>query len=210
MSDWHNTSGKIIETPQGSDNDAVKAYEAIFEQIIPDSIDFFRFKTKDYAGGPAFLLLGSGGQFSDINRKFWKLYQALWLGQPLEGEQPEEIVKDFIGHCWLLLYCLREESQSSVFKDIMNDLSKLGSKIGVKEPTPEQIKDANECPSCDAHGICPSHKWIHEWNNRVDRRLVARSDYPNGPAQGHWERCAIVHNPALTPCLDEFSNTHSH
>lgn len=155
-----------------SDNDAVKAYEAIFEQIIPDSIDFFRSKTKDYAGGTAFLLLGSGGQFSDINRKFWKLYQALWLGQPLEGEQPEEIVKDFIGHCWLLLYCLREESQSSVFKDIMNDLSKLGNNRGAK--------------------------------------LVARSDYPNGPAQGHWERCAIVHNPALTPCLDEFRNKHSH
>lgn len=112
-----------------SDDDAVKAYEEIFEKIIPDSIDFFRSKTKDYAGGPAFLLLGSGGQFSDINRKFWKLYQALWLGQTLEGEQPEEIVKDFIGHCWLLLYCLREESQPSVLQDIMKDLGNFGSKL---------------------------------------------------------------------------------
>lgn len=32
-----------------------------------------------------------------------------------------------------------------------------------KTPTNEQIKDANECPSCDYFGICPSHKWIHNW-----------------------------------------------
>jgi hypothetical protein len=88
--------------------EADEAYASIFDEIVPEAIAFFKSKTLDYRGGPAFLLLGARGQFSDINRKFWKLYQAIWEGQELEGEQPEEIVKDFIGHSLLLLYCLRE------------------------------------------------------------------------------------------------------
>lgn len=94
-------------------SEADEAYQAIFEEIVPEAVAFFKSKTLDYRGGPAFLLLGARGQFSDINRKFWKLYQAIWEGQELDGEQPEEIVKDFIGHAFLLLYCLREERRQS-------------------------------------------------------------------------------------------------
>jgi hypothetical protein len=37
---------------------------------------------------------------------------------------------------------------------------------------PQQIKDVNECPACDAFGICPSHKEIHE-------RQKAETMFPN-------------------------------
>lgn len=73
--------------------------------IIPEVLKRFNFKDQDY--GDAFKLLGEKGQFSDINRKFWKLYNAIWLGRELVGEQPDEIAEDIIGHCLLLIYLLR-------------------------------------------------------------------------------------------------------
>ena len=97
---------------------AREAYKRIFEVVIPDTTEFFKSKTKDYEGGPAFQLLGSRGQFADINRKFWKLYQNIWEGKPLEGEQAEEIIKDMIGHLWLTLQCLRDEKEASLTKTL--------------------------------------------------------------------------------------------
>lgn len=38
--------------------------------------------------------------------------------------------------------------------------------------TVEDINAANLCPSCDALGICPSHKWIHD-------QISAERAYPN-------------------------------
>lgn len=86
---------------------AAKAYEVIFKEIIPECIEHFKEKTQDYKGGPAFLLLGKRGQFGDINRKFWKLYQSMWMGVDLEGESEEEILKDFFGHVLLTLFCIK-------------------------------------------------------------------------------------------------------
>lgn len=37
----------------------------------------------------------------------------------------------------------------------------------IRTPTPMQISAANECPSCDAYGICPTHSWIHQWAHSV-------------------------------------------
>jgi hypothetical protein len=100
--------------------DVDKAYQYIFDQIVPNAIESFRDKARDYRGGPAFLNLGAKGQFSDINRKFWKLYHAIWEDGRLEGEQPYEIVEDMIGHCFLLLYCLRKPT-------FVQTLEELGS-----------------------------------------------------------------------------------
>lgn len=44
-----------------------------------------------------------------------------------------------------------------------------------RTPTPQEIQDANECPSCDAFGICPSHKWIHDHTEQQK----AEQMYPN-------------------------------
>lgn len=83
-------------------------YTIILEKIVPQVVDRFMMKSADYRD--AWKLLGAKGQFSDINRKFWKLYNAIWLDKNLVGEQPAECVEDIIGHCLLLLLILREES----------------------------------------------------------------------------------------------------
>jgi hypothetical protein len=83
-------------------------YEIIEQRIAPDVMKRFLSKSADY--GDAWKLLGAKGQFSDINRKYWKLYKSIWLGQELQGEQPDECVEDIIGHCYLLLAILREDS----------------------------------------------------------------------------------------------------
>ena len=86
-----------------------KAYDDIENVIAPAAIHRFLAKGRDYKG--AFALLGSRGQFSDINRKFWKLKSSIWDGQTLEGEQPMEIAEDIIGHCLLLIWILGQESE---------------------------------------------------------------------------------------------------
>jgi len=84
--------------------DAAEAYQEIFDRIIPEAIEFFKSKTKDYEGGPAFQLLGTRGQFADINRKFWKLFHIVWEGKPPEFESESEIKMDMIGHLLMSLY----------------------------------------------------------------------------------------------------------
>lgn len=80
---------------------------AIVETIWPRVESLFIEKGKDYQEGFAFL--GKRGQFSDINRKFWKLKRALWDDEPLVGESAEEILMDMIGHCLLTLWVLECE-----------------------------------------------------------------------------------------------------
>lgn len=83
-------------------------YESIVNEIAPDVLREFVRKSHDY--GDSWRLLGAKGQFSDINRKFWKLYNSIWMGRDLVGEQPAECARDIIGHCLLLLYILERES----------------------------------------------------------------------------------------------------
>lgn len=88
-------------------------YDTIFNEYVPEVIDFFRRKSEHYRSAEGFMTLGAKGQFADINRKFWPLKQAIWEGRPLTGEQPDEIIKDLIGHCFLMLWCLRNEGEAS-------------------------------------------------------------------------------------------------
>lgn len=82
-------------------------HSIITYEIAPEVLTRFSSKGSDY--GDSWRLLGAKGQFSDINRKFWKLYNSIWLDRDLVGEQPDECVEDIIGHCFLLLYILRRE-----------------------------------------------------------------------------------------------------
>ena len=82
-------------------------YRVIMEEIVPDVLERFQSKAGDY--GAAYKLLGAKGQFSDINRKFWKLYNSIWCERELKGEQPYECAEDIIGHCLLLMLILRQE-----------------------------------------------------------------------------------------------------
>ncbi len=96
---------------------AEEAYREIIDVIIPNVTALFLRKTMDYDSGPAFQFLGVKGQFGDLNRKFWKLYKALWLDEDLVGEQPIEILHDLIGHCLLTIWLLQQEENEARAKD---------------------------------------------------------------------------------------------
>lgn len=123
-------------------------YQRIVHYILPEWAQQFRRKNSDYSGAGAepHQILGAKGQFADIWRKIWKLKKALWDGQKLEGEQAEEILQDLIGHCFLTLDLLRQESESEAPPTTVLDAvrqSGLSSRDIVGEPTPEQdAKDA--------------------------------------------------------------------
>lgn len=86
-----------------------EAYRIIETEIAPKVLRRFLSKGKDY--GEAFGLLGLKGQFSDINRKFWKLKRSLWDGKILTHEDAYEICEDMVGHLYLTMYMLRKDME---------------------------------------------------------------------------------------------------
>lgn len=91
-----------------------EAYEAINGRVTEEALARFRSKQADHPGEGHFLLLGSRGQFAELNKKFWKLYHAVWLGEvELIGEQVDEVIDDMIGHLLLMKYCVDEEANAT-------------------------------------------------------------------------------------------------
>lgn len=122
-------------------------HEIIMERILPEFLNEFINKGADY--GDSWRLLGAKGQFSDINRKFWKLYNSIWLDQELVGEQPDECAKDIIGHCFLLMYILRFDStpEGAIFSSTEHDVGACvtsSDTVGLAEdrPSAEQVLEA--------------------------------------------------------------------
>lgn len=76
--------------------------EAIIDRIAPAVLVQWSKKNIDYGGQQVFL--GQRAQFADINRKFWKLKQAMWDGVTPEFESVEEICFDMIGHLLMSIY----------------------------------------------------------------------------------------------------------
>lgn len=98
--------------------------ESIIRSYMPAIEARFLERGRDY--DDAHELLGAKGQFSDINRKFWKLYRSVWLGYELVGEQPDEIAEDIIGHCLLLIHLLHatpdgDDGPQDAFDDDCDD-----------------------------------------------------------------------------------------
>lgn len=81
-------------------------YQVMLDEILPDLTERLRSKSKDY--GEVFRELGIRGQYSDMHRKMFKLRRALWDGQRLVGEQPDEILADLFGNILITLYLLQE------------------------------------------------------------------------------------------------------
>lgn len=96
---------------------------AILHRILPDILDKFDVASGDY--GDAYKLLGEKGQFSDINRKFWKMYNAIWLGQPLSGESLYQITDDVICHCLLLRFIWWERDQAEKVAALAREAEEL-------------------------------------------------------------------------------------
>lgn len=100
---------------QGEPVSASKAYSAlgadgryVVDRLWPEWRDQFMRKARDYNHNENenHRQLGVMGQFADIWRKIGKLKKALWHGEPLEGEQPREILMDLIAHCFLTIAML--------------------------------------------------------------------------------------------------------
>lgn len=91
----------------------VDAYKEINHEITPEVLELFRSKQGNHTVGDHFLLLGARGQFAELNKKFWKLYAAVWEGSvELIGEDVEEVAADMIGHLLLLIYSVRRDREA--------------------------------------------------------------------------------------------------
>lgn len=96
MAEFYNVDAMTLPSP----------YREIFEKYLPEWAEEFLKKAIDY--DDTYKHLGSKGQFSDINRKFWKLKRAVWDGKELVGEGVYEICQDIISHALLLIACIEE------------------------------------------------------------------------------------------------------
>lgn len=84
---------------------------AALEKIWVDARDDWRTRRDDY--GDAFLELGAKGQFSDIWRKVYKLKRSVWEGHQLTGEPAEQVAKEIMPHCAMLVYLLDRQERDA-------------------------------------------------------------------------------------------------
>lgn len=82
--------------------------QRIIADIIPAVVDKFIEKSIQYGPDNA-NVLGPAGQFADIWRKIGPLKRALWEGETLYQEGPDEICRDLIGHCLLTIDMFEQE-----------------------------------------------------------------------------------------------------
>jgi hypothetical protein len=85
-----------------ADPDDTNQFKRILSNILPDVIERFSSKNKEY-GDNATHDLGVAAQFVDIYRKVIKLRRALWDGEPevLVSEPVDEVIDDLIAHLLL-------------------------------------------------------------------------------------------------------------
>lgn len=76
--------------------------------LLQEWIDHFMQKQQDY--GDTADDLGVPGQYAELHRKLGKLRRSMWEGIPMRGEQPDEILLDLIGHCFLAIRTYRADN----------------------------------------------------------------------------------------------------
>jgi hypothetical protein len=86
------------------DNAPNEQAERVLTKIVPSLLELYLKKSKDYGGDVGEMIgLGPKAHFVDMWRKMGKLKRALWDGVELEGEKPEEIMMDLVGHIFIIL-----------------------------------------------------------------------------------------------------------
>lgn len=85
--------------------DEMREIHVELTKILDEAVADWTSKREDY--GDAFLELGAKGQFSEMWRKIKKLQRTVWYGYALRGEDAEQIAKEIIPHCMMMIYCLR-------------------------------------------------------------------------------------------------------
>lgn len=125
-------------------------YHVMVKRILPRAVKRFLEKSADYED--LFFDLGLAGQYSDMHRKMHKLRKALWEGEELKGEQPEEILEDLIGNCMISIYLLQHDqngtksqrsasSQSSGGQDTDAQRAPTGrSQSGARKPQANAVR----------------------------------------------------------------------
>lgn len=91
--DWGNLGPRALE---------------ILQELVPEFAGRFAQAALHYGDNNADNL-GPAGQFADIWRKIGPLRRALWDGEDLTRESPEEILMDLVGHCLLTIGMLRRK-----------------------------------------------------------------------------------------------------
>lgn len=74
----------------------------IYEVVLPEFLRHFFDKNADY-GDQHRTGLGLKGEFVGLHRKMAKLQKAIWDGEEMVGEGPEEMLFDLIGTALLML-----------------------------------------------------------------------------------------------------------
>jgi hypothetical protein len=75
----------------------------ILIDILPNVIDAWLQKNKDYGDSDELKSLGAKAEFVRLWNKMMKLKAGLWEGRELQGEQVPEIMGDMIAHLLLAL-----------------------------------------------------------------------------------------------------------
>lgn len=85
----------------------------IVTDVLPKVIELYMKKSRDYGGNVMSMLkLGPKASFVDLWRKVGKLKRCLWDGEPMQGEQTDEILADCIGHILITLDEMNNEKNS--------------------------------------------------------------------------------------------------
>ena len=84
-------------------NPPTEEARSILQTILPGVLEAWLKKNKDYGDSDVMKALGAKAEFVRLWNKIAKLKRALWDGEKLEGEQPEEIMGDMIAHLLLAL-----------------------------------------------------------------------------------------------------------
>ena len=106
------------------------------EDILPKAMNKFWEKSRDY--GDVFKELGIAGQYSDMHRKMFKLRKAMWHGEQLKGEQPDEILEDLLGNILISIYLVR------------NNGGETNQRAAGSEPRSRQDTDAQRATPAEA------------------------------------------------------------
>lgn len=73
-------------------------------EVLPKVLELYLKKSRDYGGNVMQLMdLGPRACIPDMLRKFGKLKRAIWDGDEMVGEQPDEIIMDLAGHIFIIL-----------------------------------------------------------------------------------------------------------
>lgn len=73
-------------------------------EVLPKVVELYLKKSRDYGGNVMELMdLGPSACIPDMLRKFGKIKRAVWDGEEMVGEQPDEIIMDLAGHIFIIL-----------------------------------------------------------------------------------------------------------